>query len=132
MDLYWKVLIFLHLTAMAYFFGGQIMMAANVVPIMLKQGDRESIRQVARQFGYGTLVAFAVLVVTGVLMLFDMSDAARSFMTGSTVFNVKMTFVVATVVALVFHMIKGESRALMGITFILTLATVYAGIDLVF
>ncbi len=45
-------------------------------------------------------------------------------------FQVKMTLVIATIVAVLIHTLRGNSHVLMGITFLLTLATVYAGVNL--
>jgi hypothetical protein len=48
---------------MAFFVGGQMFLAAVVVPVERSDPDRERLRAMARRFGYGTLVAIGVLVV---------------------------------------------------------------------
>lgn len=123
--MFWTFLIFLHVLAMAYFLGGQIMLAANVVPALRNSPkSTEEIRAVAQRFGMGSLAALGVLLLTGMMLAshFEMWDYGP--------FHVKMALVVATIVAVFIHMMRGQSHALMGITFLLTLATVYAGIDL--
>jgi len=131
---FWTFMVFLHAVSWAYFLGGQIMLAANVVPAMLRQGkespeqeeiSREGIRRVARTFGIGSLVALGVLVMTGIMLAshFD-------YLWKLGAFHVKLALVVATSISVLIHLTRGESRTWMGITFVLTLATVYSGINL--
>lgn len=121
----WTILIFLHVVAMAFFLGGQIMMAFTVVPVMRREpADPERIKEVARRFGMGSLLALAVLLFTGMMLAshFELWDYGP--------FQVKMGLVVATIASVFIHMLKGNSHVLMGITFLLTLATVYAGLNI--
>ena len=62
----WEAVRWLHLLAMAFFVGGQLVLAAAVVPAFrgTEGRDREPLRAIARRFGQGTIVAIAVLVVT--------------------------------------------------------------------
>lgn len=60
----WEALRWLHLVAMGFFVGGQVMLAAVVVPVA--RSDRAALRAMARRFGWGTLAAIAVLVATGI------------------------------------------------------------------
>src|SRR5207247_577594 len=64
----WLAVRWLHLLAMAFFVGGQLLLAVAVVPVERCSPDRERLRAVARRFGYGTLVAIAVLLATGSAM----------------------------------------------------------------
>jgi hypothetical protein len=68
---------------MAFFVGGQMMLAAVVVPVGRRSGDRESLRLIARRFGYGTLVALLVLVATGTAMASISTCGATSPSTSS-------------------------------------------------
>jgi putative copper export protein len=122
--MFWTIMLFLHVIAMAYFLGGQMMLAANVVPVLIKGEDGSQIAAVARRFGIGSLVALAVLVLTG------MGMASHFDLWGVSQFQVKMGLVLATIVSVTIHMSRSNSHALMGLTFLLTLATVYAGIHL--
>ena len=45
--------------------GGQLVLAAAVVPVARQSGDLTQVRRVARRFGWGTLVAITVLAATG-------------------------------------------------------------------
>ncbi|HMT05282.1 MAG: hypothetical protein KDB48_08040 [Solirubrobacterales bacterium] len=123
--MYWTFLIFLHVVAMAFFLGGQIMLAFTVVPVMRAEpAQPERIKQIAQRFGMGSLIALGVLLFTGMMLAshFQLWDYGP--------FQVKMGLVIATIVAVFVHMTRGNSHALMGITFVLTLATVYAGVNL--
>ena len=53
---------YLHLLAMAFFVGGQLFLVAAVVPSLRDDDDRERLRAIARQFGWGTLAAIGILV----------------------------------------------------------------------
>jgi putative copper export protein len=62
---FWQAVLYLHLLAMAFFVGGQLVFGIAVVPILRGEPGRERMRAVARRFGYGSLVALGVLLVTG-------------------------------------------------------------------
>jgi uncharacterized membrane protein len=62
----WNGLLWLHLLAMAFFVGGQLMLAGVVVPIL--RSDSERMRTAALRFGMGSGIALIVLAVTGVAM----------------------------------------------------------------
>ena len=50
---FWNGMLWLHLLAMAFFVGGQLMLAAVVVPVLRGFADREPLRAAARRFGVG-------------------------------------------------------------------------------
>ena len=64
----WDLIRYLHVLAMAFFVGGQLVLAAAVVPTLGRGRDPEALSAVARRFGWGTVVALAVLVPTGAAM----------------------------------------------------------------
>src|SRR5215212_5023868 len=68
MDELWLAVRWLHLLAMAFFVGGQLFLAAVVVPVERRAADPQRLRAVARRFGYGTVFALAVLLATGAAM----------------------------------------------------------------
>ena len=53
----WLGALYLHLLSMAFFVGGQIVLAIAVVPVERTAPDRERLRAIARRFGYGSLLA---------------------------------------------------------------------------
>src|SRR4051794_41871434 len=68
MDDLWLAVRWLHVLAMAFFVGGQMVLAFVVVPAERGAPDRTRLQAAARRFGYGTLVAIAVLLATGSAM----------------------------------------------------------------
>lgn len=77
----WFVVRLLHLLAMAFFVGWQMMLAAVIVPVGRRSTDRENLRLIARRFGYGTLVALGVPIATGTAMAFHL-HACTGFVSG--------------------------------------------------
>ncbi|HEX4838472.1 MAG TPA: hypothetical protein VFV03_08125 [Solirubrobacteraceae bacterium] len=120
----WFVVRWLHLLAMAFFVGGQMMLAAVVVPVGRRFTDRESLRLIARRFGYGTLLALGVLIATGTGMAFHLN------LWGDSTFQVKLGLVVAVGVLLVWHIHRSDLHVLEGIVFLLSLAIVWLGLYL--
>src|SRR5256714_9521101 len=64
----WLAIRWLHVIAMAFFVGGQLFLAAAVVPVERRAPDRERLRAIARRFGWGTLIAIGVLLASGAAM----------------------------------------------------------------
>ena len=114
---------YLHVLAMAFFVGGQLMLAAAVVPA-LRGGDREALRSVARRFGYGTLVAITVLIATGSAM------ASHYSLWDSTKLHWKLGLVGVTAVLVIWHMRRPQLHVLEGLTFLASLAIVWLGLSL--
>src|SRR3954447_16125476 len=119
----WELVRWLHLTAMAYFVGGQLMLAAVVVPV-LRGGDREALRAAARRFGWGSLIALAVLIATGSAMPGHFHDWGRHEL------DVKLGLVGAAIVLVLAHMRRPTWHALEALVFLLSLAIVWLGVDL--
>ena len=116
--------LFLHLVAMAFFVGGQLMLAAVVVPVVRGSTDDGAMKAVARRFGVGSAIAIAVMIVSGIVM------ASHYNLFSAPEFHIKMTLFVAVLVALGLHMKFSGSHALMAVTFLLTLGVVWTGIAL--
>ena len=115
---------YLHLLAMAFFVGGQMFLAAAVVPALRGTGDREGLRAIARRFGAGSLVAIGVLVATGTAMASHYDDW------GDTKLQVKLALVVLVGVLIVWHMRRPTLHALEGAIFLVSLAIVWLGVAL--
>jgi uncharacterized membrane protein len=114
----------LHVLAMAFFVGGQMFLAAVVVPVERSAPDRDRLRAIARRFGYGTLVAIGVLLVTGSIMAshYDKWD--------DTVLEVKLGLVAVVALLVVWHMRRPMLHALEGAIFVASLAIVWLGLVL--
>lgn len=113
----------LHLLAMAFFVGGQLVLVAAVVPA-LRDRDREGLRAIARRFGVGSLVALAVLVATGVAMANEHSRWEDGTL------HVKLALVVLAAALIGLHTRKPGWHALEGAVFLVSLAIVWLGVDL--
>jgi uncharacterized membrane protein len=112
---------FLHLLAMAFFVGGQLFLVAAVVPTLRGDADRERLRAVARRFGWGTLAAIAVLIVTGIVM------ASRYDRWDDGALQVKLALVGVVTVLVAWHIRRPQARALDGAIFVGSLAIVWLG-----
>ena len=118
----WDAVRWLHLLAMAFFVGGQLFLAAVVVPSLRAEDDRPAIRRIARRFGGGTLVAIAVLLVTGSAM------ASHYEVWSSRDLQVKLGLVALTAALVAWHTRKPELHVLEGLIFLASLAIVWLGI----
>jgi uncharacterized membrane protein len=120
----WLIVRWLHVLAMAFFVGGQLFLAAAVVPVERRAPDRERLRAIARRFGWGTLAAIAVLVATGVAMASHFHDW------GSGKLHVKLALVGVVAVLVVWHMRRPRWHAIEGAIFLISLAIVWLGVSL--
>jgi uncharacterized membrane protein len=120
---FWNGVLWLHLLAMAFFVGGQLMLAAIVVPVLRgSSDDRVALRTAARRFGVGTLLAFGVLVVTGASM------ASHFHRWSDSTLQVKLGLVVLAALLIVVHMRQPEWHVLDAAIFLVSLAIVWLGI----
>jgi putative copper export protein len=119
---FWNGVLWLHLLAMAFFVGGQLMLAAVVVPVMRGAPDRGPLRAAARRFGIGTLIAVGVLVVTGAAMATHLHKWSDSTL------QVKLGLVVVVGLLIAAHMRWPEWHVLDAGIFLVSLAIVWLGI----
>lgn len=49
----WQAVLYVHLLAMAFFLGGQLVIGLALVPVERTNPDKERLRAVARRFGIG-------------------------------------------------------------------------------
>ena len=117
---FWNGVLWLHLLAMAFFVGGQLMLAAVVVPVL--RGQADSLRLAARRFGFGTLIAIGVLVITGAAI------ATHSHRWGDSTLQVKLGLVVVVAVLIHLHMRRPQMHALDAAIFVVSVAIVWLGI----
>ncbi|MGI8864432.1 MAG: hypothetical protein ACR2JH_08560 [Solirubrobacteraceae bacterium] len=119
---FWNGVLWLHLLAMAFFVGGQLMLGAVVVPVLRGAQDRGPLRAAARRFGIGTLVAVAVLVLTGAAL------ASHRHRWGDSTLQVKLGLVVLVGLLIAAHMRRPELHVLDAAILVVSLAIVYLGI----
>ncbi len=120
----WTLIRFLHIVALAFFVGGQLVLVVAIVPAIRRAGDDELMLAVARRFGIGSLVAILVLVATGAAM------ASHLGRWHDSVLQVKLMLVVLVGVLIVFHITSPKSRALSVLVFLVSLAVVWLGVEL--
>jgi uncharacterized membrane protein len=118
----WEAIRWLHLLAMAFFVGGQLFLAACVLPVV--RDDRPRLQAVARRFGWGTLGALTVLVATGSAMASHFGDW------GSGTLHAKLALVALTGVLVLVHMRRPGDHWMEGVVFVLSLAIVWLGVTL--
>lgn len=121
---FWVLMRALHLLAMAFFVGGQLVLVAAVVPAERDAPDRERLRAVARRFGYGTLVAIGVLIATGAAMAteFDRWDDSE--------LQAKLVLVAVVGVLVAWHIRRPTWHAIEAAIFVISLAIVWLGVSL--
>jgi uncharacterized membrane protein len=122
----WEVVRWLHLLAMAFFVGGQLVLVAAVVPSFrgADDTDRARLRAIARRFGWGSLVALAVLIATGIAMAGHFQDW------GEGKLHVKLALVALAGVLILWHMRRPQQHWIEGLVFVLSLAIVWLGVAL--
>ena len=117
----WLLIRAVHLVAMAFFVGGQLLLAVAVVPAERRAPDRERLRSVARRFGWGTLGAIAVLAATGAAM------ASHFHQWGESTLHLKLALVGAVGLLVVLHMRLPQLHFFGGATFVLSFGDRVAG-----
>lgn len=120
----WLVLRYLHLLAMAFFIGGQLVVGLAVVPVERRFPDRERLRAIARRFGIGSLLALLVLVATGVAMAVD-----RDYWDDGTL-QIKLGVVGIVVALTTMHLLWPRLRALQAVILLASLVVVWLGVEL--
>ena len=118
----WEAVRWLHLLAMAFFVGGQLMLAAVVVPAA--RDDRPRMRAIARRVGWGTLVAITILVATGIPLASHFSQWDNGTL------HVKLALVGLVAALIGWHLRRPEWRALDGAIFLVSLAIAWLGVSL--
>ncbi len=118
----WNGILWLHLLAMAFFVGGQLMLAAIVVPVLRGREQGVPMRAAARRFGFGTIAAILVLLATGAAM------ASHYHKWSDSTLQVKLGLVFVVGGLILVHMRKPQWHVLDAAIFIVSLAIVWLGI----
>lgn len=119
-----NLLTWLHLIAMAFFVGGQLVLVAAIVPVLRDVNGGEQMRAVARRFGYGTLVALGVLLLTGGAM------ASKLQLWSAWQVHAKLGLLVLMGVLILIHMKKPKLHVIDALLFVASLSVVWLGVSL--
>jgi uncharacterized membrane protein len=117
----WQLVVFVHLVAMAFFLGGQLLVAISV-PVLRR--DRDLLRAVARRFGWGSLVALIALAASGAAL------ASHEHRWGSSTLHLKIALAALLLALALAHLRYSRAAALQGGIFVVTLAVVWLGVRL--
>lgn len=114
----------LHLLAMAFFVGGQLLLVAALVPVLRGDAHRPQLRAIARRFGVGSLVALVILAITGAAM------AGHFERWGEGTLHVKLALVALVFALVLWHMRRPGRHGIEGVIFVVSLAIVVLGVSL--
>jgi uncharacterized membrane protein len=120
----WTVIRFLHVLALVFFVGGQLMLAVAVVPALRGREDDSAMRDVARRFGVAGVVALAVLIATGAAM------AAHFGRWEDPKLQAKLGLLVLIFVLLALHVVTPYTRAISIGVLLTSILIVWLGIRL--
>ena len=119
----WLVVRWLHLLALAFFVGGQLVLAAAIVPVT-RDGSRDVLRAIARRFAWGSVVAIVVFAATGAAL------ASHYDRWSDPALHAKLALVGLLGALVVWHMRAPERRVLDAALFLVTLVVVWLGASL--
>lgn len=123
-DSLWLGVHYLHLLAMAFFVGGQLVVVVAVLPVERRTADRTRLRAIARRFGIGSLVALLVLAATGAAMAihWDYWDSGA--------LQIKLALVALVVCLTTLHLVWPRVHALSAVILATSLLIVWFGLNL--
>ncbi|HEY7267880.1 MAG TPA: hypothetical protein VH501_09310 [Solirubrobacterales bacterium] len=121
---FWQAIFYLHLVSMAFFLGGQLLLAIAVVPALRGEENREQLRAVARRFGWGSVIALGVLIATGAAM------ASHLEIWSDGTLHVKLSLVAVAVILTGIHLRFPRAHVLQAAIFLVTLAIVWEAVQL--
>ena len=121
----WDVVLWIHLLAMATFVGGQLFLGIAVVPVFRAQGGsdgpaREWLVPIARRYGWASIGALAILLLTGSAM------ASHLDLWSDTAMQLKLGLVTLAIVLVSLHVFAahGTNHLLQGLILLDSLAIV--------
>jgi putative copper export protein len=112
---------FLHLLAVAFFVGGQLVLVAAITPVLR---GTEQMRPIARRFGMGTGVALAVIIATGAVM------ASHYHRWGDGTLHAKLALLVLVFILTGLHVVSERRRAISLALVTVSVVIVYLGVTL--
>lgn len=122
----WTFIRFLHLVAMAFFVGGQLVLVAAIAPVMHKRGEEGTMRALGRRFGIASAVALVMLIGTGAAM------ASHYGLWSSEVLRFKLLILALVFVLTGLHVVTPYTRAISLVVPVASLVIVYLGVKLTY
>ena len=119
----WAIVLFFHLLGIAFFVGGQLMLAIVVVPALRGQ-DESLMRAAAKRFGIASVVALAVIVASGIAM------ASHFDLWSNSTLQAKIGLLVFVLVLTALHTVTPYTRAISIVVLLTSIAIVWLGVDL--
>jgi putative copper export protein len=120
----WTVIRFLHVAALTFFVGGQLVLAVAVVPALRGSEHAAAMRAVARRFGIASVVALAVIIATGAAMASHLSRW------DDPTLQAKLGLLVLVFVLLGLHVVTPYTRAISIAVLTASIVIVWLGIRL--
>ena len=120
----WTIIRFLHVAALAFFVGGQLMLAVAIVPVVRHLGEATTMRSIARRFGIASAVALVVLIVTGAVM------AGHLARWDDPTLHAKLGLLTLIGVLVALHVATPHTRAISLAVLFTSLAITWLGINL--
>ena len=118
----WTVIRFLHVLGLAFFLGGQLVVAASVTPVL--RGDEASMRAIAKRFGVGSVAALAVIISSGIAL------ASHFQRWDDPMLHAKLGLLVLVFVLIGMHVLTPYTRALSLAVLLTTLLITWFGVNL--
>jgi uncharacterized membrane protein len=123
-ETFWLGVHYLHLVAMAFFVGGQLVLVAAVLPVERGSADRTRLRAIAGRFGVGSLLALGILAATGSTMAIR-----EGYWTDGTL-QLRLIVVALVVVLTLLHLIRPRLHWLSAAILLASLVIVWLGLNL--
>ena len=122
----WTVVRFLHILAVAFFVGGQLLLVVAVAPAVRRLGDDDAMRLIARRFGIASVVALALAISTGIAM------ASQFSLWSSNVLQLKLMLLVLAGFLTGLHVVTPASRAVAYGIVASSLLVLWLGVELTY
>jgi uncharacterized membrane protein len=122
----WTVIRFLHIVALAFFVGGQLVLVIAVVPALRGRDDDAAMRTVARRFGAASVAALVVLILTGAAM------AGHLSLWSDSTLHAKLALLVLIGVLLALHVVTPYTRAISLSVLATSILIVWLGVRLTY
>ena len=122
----WTLVRFVHLAAITFFVGGQLVVLAAVVPVLSAPGREEEMRAIARRFGVWSAVALAIIIATGAAM------ASHYELWDDPVLHAKLAVLCLIFVLTGLHIASSRTRVIQIALVASSLAMLWLGVKLTY